>query len=103
MVEIPQAQSALLKQKFLAAYRYLIEENDTKNAERVRELAWKLLRHEFGIAFCGHFSAGKSRMINCLLGENLLPSSPIPTSANLVKVHAGEEYAAGQRLPVKGR
>ena len=94
MVEIPQAQSALLKQKFLAAYRYLIEENDTKNAERVRELAWKLLRHEFGIAFCGHFSAGKSRMINCLLGENLLPSSPIPTSANLVKVHAGEEYAA---------
>lgn len=94
MADIQHAQTAALKQKFLAACRYLIEENDKKNVERVRELAWKLLRHEFGIAFCGHFSAGKSRMINCLLGENLLPSSPIPTSANLVKVHAGEEYAA---------
>ena len=32
-------------------------------------------------------------MINALLGEDLLPSSPIPTSANLVRVQRGEEYA----------
>ena len=30
-------------------------------------------------------------MINALSGENLLASSPIPTSANIVKVHKSEE------------
>ena len=32
-------------------------------------------------------------MINTLCGADLLPSSPVPTSANLVRVHSGEEYA----------
>jgi len=81
-----------LKGKLVAVYEYLLEKNDRENAEKVRQLAGKLANEEFTIAFCGHFSAGKSKMINRLVGENLLPSSPIPTSANLVKVKAGEEY-----------
>ena len=81
-----------LKGKLLASYEYLLGKDDRVNAEKVRQLAVKLAAEEFAIAFCGHFSAGKSKMINCLVGENLLPSSPIPTSANLVKVKAGEEY-----------
>ena len=81
-----------LKGKILAAYKYLIEHNDQEDAKKVKQLAGKLVNEEFTIAFCGHFSAGKSTMINRLVGENLLPSSPIPTSANLVKVKAGEEY-----------
>ena len=81
-----------LKGKLLAAYEYLVEHNDQENAVKVKQLADKLVNEEFAIAFCGHFSAGKSMMINRLLGENLLPSSPIPTSANLVKVKGGEEY-----------
>jgi len=82
-----------LKGKLLATYEYLIEHNDQENAAKVKQLAGKLVNEEFAIAFCGHFSAGKSTIINRLVGENLLPSSPIPTSANLVKVKAGEEYA----------
>lgn len=82
-----------LKGKLLAAYEYLLEQRDQVNAEKVKQLAGKLVQEEFAIAFCGHFSAGKSTIINRLIGENLLPSSPIPTSANLVKVKAGEEYA----------
>ena len=81
-----------LKGKLLAAYEYLIEHNDQENSVKVKQLASKLVNEEFTIAFCGHFSAGKSMMINRLVGEDLLPSSPIPTSANLVKVKAGEEY-----------
>lgn len=48
---------------------------------------------EFVVAFCGHFSAGKSSMINELMGQAILPASPIPTSANLVSVKAGDEHA----------
>nr|WP_263325966.1 dynamin family protein [Neobacillus sp. Marseille-Q6967] len=82
-----------LKSKILSTYEYLIEQGDTENAEKIKQLAKKLQNKEFMIAFCGHFSAGKSTMINKVIGENLLPSSPIPTSANLVKVKSGEEYA----------
>lgn len=33
-------------------------------------------------------------MINALLGSRVLPSSPIPTSANLVKIEKGTEDCA---------
>jgi GTPase Era involved in 16S rRNA processing len=82
-----------LKSKLMAIYEYLTIKNDNENREKVRQLARKLENREFMIAFCGHFSAGKSTMINHVVGENLLPSSPIPTSANLVRVKSGEEYA----------
>ncbi|MDZ5711965.1 dynamin family protein [Jeotgalibacillus haloalkalitolerans] len=64
---------------------------DAERAEKAIHLAEKLHREEIVIAFCGHFSAGKSAMINHLTGENLLPSSPIPTSANLIALHTGDE------------
>lgn len=95
MVQITDRQADIqsLKRKLLAAHAYLVEQHDQENAQKVKQLAIKLVDDEFTIAFCGHFSAGKSKMINRLAGENLLPSSPIPTSANLVKVRAGEAYA----------
>jgi small GTP-binding protein len=95
MIQTADRQETIrtLKGKLLTAYEYLLNHHDQENAGKVKQLARKLQNEEFAIAFCGHFSAGKSTMINRLIGENLLPSSPIPTSANLVKVKAGEEYA----------
>ena len=95
MVQTAEHQETIrsLKGKLHAVYEYFIEQQDQVNAEKVKQLAKKLGNWEFVIAFCGHFSAGKSTMINRVVGENLLPSSPIPTSANLVKVVSGEEYA----------
>ena len=87
-----QMEIRLLKGKLLAVYAYLVEHKDQENVEKVKQLADKLVNEEFTIAFCGHFSAGKSKMINRVVGGNLLPSSPIPTSANLVKIKVGEEF-----------
>ena len=43
----------------------------------------------FQVAFCGHFSAGKSTLLNHLLGAEMLPTSPIPTSANIIGIKNG--------------
>lgn len=66
---------------------------DRIRADRCRDLLEKADAAEFVIAFCGHFSAGKSTMINELMGEELLPTNPIPTSANVVKVKTGPAHA----------
>lgn len=64
---------------------------DSRRAGQMEELAAKLNSPHLEAAFCGHFSAGKSSLINMLCGHPLLPSSPIPTSANIVSISYGEE------------
>ena len=73
----------------------LFEKNeDASRFEKMNLFGEKLTKQEYMIGFAGHFSAGKSSMINALTGGDLLPSSPIPTSANIVKVRkAQEDYA----------
>ncbi|HHW38581.1 MAG TPA: dynamin family protein [Bacillales bacterium] len=79
--------------RLAALYLDLQEKGDNDNAEKVKQLVEKLKSKEFMIAFCGHFSAGKSTMMNHFMGKEVLPSSPIPTSANLVKIKKGKSYA----------
>lgn len=79
--------------RLAALYLELQEKGDKDNAEKVKQLVEKLKNKEFMIAFCGHFSAGKSTMMNHFMGKEVLPSSPIPTSANLVKIKKGTSYA----------
>ncbi|RFU65487.1 dynamin family protein [Peribacillus glennii] len=76
-----------------ALYEAFESSRDYPNAEKMKQLVMKLHNRETTIAFCGHFSAGKSSMINYLLGDDVLPSSPIPTSANTVKLQRGGDYA----------
>lgn len=91
------------KQEFLqqsATYGqiFLTNEDDERKGKAAL-LANKIIEKEYTIAFAGHFSAGKSSTINALTGDDLLPSSPIPTSANIVKVHkADEDYAIIHRV-----
>ncbi|WP_158736423.1 dynamin family protein [Alteribacillus sp. YIM 98480] len=59
----------------------------------IHELILKLENKRRTAAFCGHFSAGKSTLINQIIGENLLPSHPIPTSANIVHFQSGSPAA----------
>ncbi|WP_249409981.1 dynamin family protein [Siminovitchia terrae] len=81
-------------QKALTLFERFQQNGDSVRADKAVKLLKKMHESEFITAFSGHFSAGKSTMINTLIGEQILPSSPIPTSANLVKVHDSEqEYA----------
>lgn len=76
-----------------ALYSIMINNCDQTNAEKIADLYEKLEKKELNISFSGHFSAGKSSMINALMDEDILPKSPIPTSANIVKVNSGEGVA----------
>ncbi|WP_203246500.1 dynamin family protein [Sporosarcina beigongshangi] len=89
MQELPQ----LIKQA--ATYGQLfIAHDDEERFKKTELFAAKLIDKEYTIGFAGHFSAGKSSMINALTGDDLLPSSPIPTSANIVKVRKTDtDYA----------
>ncbi|AIQ59485.1 hypothetical protein PBOR_22975 [Paenibacillus borealis] len=55
----------------------------------IADLIVKEQAGELTLAFCGHFSAGKSSMINGLCGKAVLPSGPVPTSANIVSIRSG--------------
>ncbi|MBO8172870.1 MAG: dynamin family protein [Bacillaceae bacterium] len=72
-------------------YHFLKASGDDKQAEKAAGLIQKLKSDHLVVAFCGHFSAGKSSMINGLVGDAILPSSPVPTSANLVSIRTGEK------------
>lgn len=70
-----------------------LDKGDAVQADKFRELNEKLGSGRLTVAFCGHFSAGKSTLVNALCGAELLPSSPIPTSANVVTIVNGEPFA----------
>ncbi|MFD1178815.1 dynamin family protein, partial [Paenibacillus puldeungensis] len=80
-------QNLLDKLRILA--KTLLEEEDDLAAKELQEIGDKLCKEEIVIAFCGHFSAGKSSLINRLCGKQVLPSSPLPTSANVVMIRNG--------------
>ncbi|SDV99871.1 Dynamin family protein [Marininema mesophilum] len=93
--------------RYLRLHREMKEHGDTDRAEKLLDLARKARSQEFVLALCGHFSAGKSTMLNELYGEELLPTSPIPTSANVVAVRNGEDRVVltlrtGERLLFNG-
>lgn len=55
-----------------------------------KELWEKYNDGRFHITFTGHFSAGKSTLLNHILHGDVLPSSPLPTSSNIVMLAKGE-------------
>lgn len=77
--------------KLAALHREISRNGDEATALKVLDLFKKVDEGQYMIGFCGHFSAGKSSMINHLMEADLLPSSPIPTSANIVMIKSGDE------------
>ncbi len=67
------------------------DSGDDRGARRLFKLLEKSYKNWHAACFCGHFSAGKSTLLNTLLSEDLLPTSPVPTSGNLVRLEPGPE------------
>src|SRR5690625_4749649 len=86
-------KSELTLAHIAALYELMSDNQDKNNASKILELYEKKMKDEKEIGFAGHFSAGKSSMINALMDEEILPKSPIPTSANIVKLTSGEGVA----------
>ncbi|MDX6152967.1 dynamin family protein [Marinococcus sp. PL1-022] len=63
---------------------------DPAETAMLEDVQKKIEHPYFEVAFCGHFSAGKSTVLNGLLQNELLPASPIPTSANIISIENGE-------------
>src|SRR5690606_1926807 len=83
----------LSKKHLVSLYTMMLNNGDKENANKILDLYEKADQNEQIITFAGHFSAGKSSMINALMGQDILPKSPIPTSANVVKITSGGGYA----------
>ncbi|GAA0480549.1 dynamin family protein [Salinibacillus aidingensis] len=84
MTNISKLQNLL--SKLARSYEKLDQYEDQQRKHKVLDLYKKFINKEMTIGFSGHFSAGKSSMINEVIGDSILPASPIPTSANLVKI-----------------
>ncbi|KAB7672979.1 dynamin family protein [Bacillus sp. B1-b2] len=71
-------------------YHYYKKYEDLQSANRLKELYEKARKDEMIFTFTGHYSAGKSSMINALLEQIIMPTSPIPTTANIFKIKKGK-------------
>src|SRR5690625_2719956 len=76
-----------------ALYRFFEDQNEEVYKEQILDYTEKYRDGFVHICFCGHFSAGKSTLINRMMEQELLPQSPIPTSANIVEIKNGAEKA----------
>lgn len=76
---------AEMRAKLHEIFQILENCGDHANADIVKELGTKLISQKLTVACCGYVSAGKSKLLNTLLGgQELLPVSPLPTSKNFV-------------------
>ncbi|GAA0611485.1 dynamin family protein [Virgibacillus siamensis] len=86
-------KQSITNKHLTSLYQVMLEHGDNENAAKLLDVYEKNNHQEIMISFAGHFSAGKSSMINELLGKQILPKSPIPTSANVVKIKSGRGAA----------
>ena len=67
----------------------LKSDNDTL-VSQIDHAIQKTYNEQLVFSFIGHYSAGKSSLINYLLNQDILPSSPVPTTSNTVAVQIGD-------------
>ncbi len=68
----------------------ILKSNNAFLVSQIDHAIMKTYRGQLVFSFIGHFSAGKSSLVNHLLDRDILPSSPVPTTSNTVSVEIGE-------------
>ncbi|TDM04243.1 hypothetical protein ERX40_03485 [Macrococcus carouselicus] len=69
-----------------------VEKSENKLlVSQINEVIKKVYEDKKIISFVGHFSSGKSSLINHLLEETILPSSPVPTTSNSAQITIADE------------
>ena len=69
----------------------LEKSNNSPLINTINQVIKKVYLNQYTATFVGHFSAGKSTLINLLLEQDILPSSPIPTTSNTAIVSVAKE------------
>lgn len=82
-------QTTSWEEKLLSLYQVFYDNKNIEGQKSIVSLLKKVQDNSLYIAFCGHYSSGKSTLINYLFGDSLLPTSPIPTSGNIVQISSG--------------
>ena len=80
----------------LTAKNYYAEEEKTDKAEVFENLYNDLFNGEFSIVVVGEFSAGKSTLLNALMGERILPSFSNETTATVNFLRHSEKASNGE-------
>ncbi len=68
-------------------------------SEDLAYLREELSRSAYRVAFLGHSSAGKSSLINSLLGFPLLRVRAVPTNERVTLIRSGQRDSAGSVVP----
>ena len=68
--------------------------NDMANVTLLDETINRIERKEFLLPFVGQFSAGKSKLINRIIGKDLLPTKTVETTAFLTYIGYSDEESA---------
>lgn len=63
----------------------------TNYANQIVEMVKRTMQTRFSVSFVGEFNHGKSTLINKLIGQDILPTGSIPTTALLTKISDGKE------------
>ncbi|MCG1737348.1 dynamin family protein [Staphylococcus epidermidis] len=69
----------------------LEKSNNRPLINTINQVIKKVYLNQYTATFVGHFSAGKSTLINLLLEQDILPSSPVPTTSNTAIVSVAKE------------
>lgn len=75
-------------------YKLKKEVEKSKNStliHTINQVIKKVYLNQYTASFVGHFSAGKSTLINLLLEQDILPSSPAPTTSNTAIVSVADK------------
>ncbi|RAI80318.1 hypothetical protein BFS34_006935 [Macrococcoides caseolyticum subsp. hominis] len=77
------------KEKIKRLYQLKKEVEKSDNTlllNQINEVIKKIYSDYIVLSFIGHFSSGKSSLINKICDEDILPSSPIPTTSNTAQI-----------------